>query len=44
LQERDAALEDWLRDEAAPIYDAMMADPARAIPADQVFEAVHDRI
>ena len=44
LQERDAALEDWLRDEVAPIYGAMMADPARAIPADQVFEAVHDRI
>ena len=30
LQERDAAVEQWLRDEVAPAYDAMKADPGRA--------------
>lgn len=40
LQERDAAVERWLREEVAPVYDAMQADPARAIPADQVFQTV----
>jgi antitoxin ParD1/3/4 len=34
LQERDAAMERWLVDEVAPVYDAMKADPSRAIPAD----------
>ncbi len=40
LQERDAAVERWLRDEVAPVYDTVQADPARAIPADQVFRTV----
>lgn len=26
-------LEGWLREEVAPIYDAMKRDPSRAIPA-----------
>ena len=38
LQERDAAVERWLREEVAPAYDAMQADPARAIPATQVLQ------
>jgi antitoxin ParD1/3/4 len=41
LQERDAIIERWLRDQAVHTYDAMQADPARAIPAQQVVEAVH---
>lgn len=44
LQERDAAVERWLREEVVPVYDAMQADPGRGIPADQVranLDALH---
>lgn len=37
LQERDAAVERWLREEVAPTYDAMKADPSRGIPIDEAF-------
>jgi len=37
LSEQDEAVERWLRDEVVPVYDAMRADPSRAIPAEQVF-------
>jgi antitoxin ParD1/3/4 len=40
LQERDAAVERWLKDEVVPVYDAMVADPGRAIPARKVFAAI----
>ena len=43
LQERDAAVERWLREDVAPAYDAMKADPARAIPAADVFATVRAR-
>jgi antitoxin ParD1/3/4 len=46
LQERDAAVERWLREEVAPVYDAMKADPSRGIPAEQDFaeiRALHAR-
>jgi antitoxin ParD1/3/4 len=46
LQERDAAVERWLKDDVAPVYDAMKADPTRGVPAKQVFDAIrahHDR-
>jgi antitoxin ParD1/3/4 len=43
LQERDAAVERWLRDEVAPVYDAMKADPSRGIPAEDAFAAVRAR-
>ncbi len=43
LQERDAAVERWLREEVAPVYDAMQADPHRALPASEVFDAVRLR-
>ena len=36
LEERDAAVSRWLQDEVAPVYDAMQADPDRAIPIDDV--------
>ena len=40
LQERDAVVERWLRDEVIPVHDAMQADPGRGIPADQVKAAL----
>ncbi len=41
LQERDGAIERWLRNEVIPVYDATIADPARAIPAKDVLIALH---
>ena len=43
LQERDAAVERWLREEVAPAYDAMKADPERGIPATKAFSAIRAR-
>jgi len=43
LQERDAAVERWLLEEVAPAYDAMNADPSRAIPAGTVFSELRSR-
>lgn len=40
LQERDHAVEDWLRNQVAPTYDAMRADPSRGIPAQSVFDDI----
>ena len=37
LEERDAAVERWLRTDVVAAYDALQADPSRAIPASQVF-------
>jgi antitoxin ParD1/3/4 len=34
LQERDAAVEKWLREDVATTYDAMKADPERALSVD----------
>lgn len=36
LQERDAAVEAWLRDEVVTAYDAMARDPSRARSAEDV--------
>lgn len=38
LMARDRAVESWLAQEVAPAYDALKADPGRAIPIDQVRE------
>ena len=43
LQERDAAVERWLLEEVVPVYDAMQADPARGIPAEEVMESIRAR-
>lgn len=43
LSERDAAVDRWLREEVAPAYDAMKADPKRGIPAKDAFDAVRAR-
>jgi len=33
---RDRAVEQWLRDQVVPAYDALKADPARAVTLDQI--------
>jgi antitoxin ParD1/3/4 len=43
LQERDAAVEKWLREEVVSVCDAMQSDPGRAIPAEQVFANIRAR-
>ena len=43
LQERDAMFEQWLREEAVPVYDAMKANPDRGSPARTVFADVRAR-
>ncbi len=40
LQERDRAVENWLKNQVAPAYDALMDDPARGIPAKSVFDDI----
>src|SRR5580658_5750567 len=40
LEERDAVVERWLREEVVAAYDAMHADPSRGISADQVVAAM----
>lgn len=36
LMARDRAVESWLRDHVAPAYDALKADPSRAVSAEQM--------
>ena len=36
LLARDRAVEGWLREQVAPAYDALKADPSRAVSADDV--------
>ena len=36
LLARDRAVENWLRDQVGPAYDALKADPSRAVSVDQV--------
>ena len=40
LQERDRAVEHWLRNQVAPTYDAMLADPSRGVAAKTVFDDI----
>lgn len=42
LQERDAAVDRWLREEVVGVAQAMQADPGRGIPAAQVFAELRD--
>jgi hypothetical protein len=35
--------ERWLREEVVPTYQAHLADPSRAIPAEEVFEGLERR-
>lgn len=43
LQERDVIVERWLREDVAATYDAMHVDPARGIPAKDVFDQIRAR-
>lgn len=43
LQERDAAVEKWLKQEVAPAYDALQADPDRAIPVEDIMAKIRSR-
>ena len=36
LMARDRAVESWLHNQVGPAYDALNADPSRAVTADQV--------
>jgi len=36
LLARDRAIENWLHHQIGPAYDALKADPSRAVTADQV--------
>jgi antitoxin ParD1/3/4 len=43
LQERDEVVERWLRDEVAPTYDKMKANPKRGVAASKVFADIRAR-
>ncbi len=43
LQERDAAVERWLREEVVPVYDSMKADPTQGIPIDRAIALIRAR-
>ena len=36
LLARDRAVENWLHDQVGPAYDALKADPSRAVTAEQL--------
>jgi len=42
LQERDDAVERWLREDVVPVALAMKSDPDRGIPAEQVFAEIRE--
>ena len=44
LQERDEAVERWLREEAVPTYKAYLADPTNVRPIDEVFDRLEARL
>jgi antitoxin ParD1/3/4 len=43
LQERDAAVERWLREEVALTYDAWKANPGKGISPEEMAERAHRR-
>jgi putative addiction module CopG family antidote len=44
LQDRDAAIDRWLREEVVPVLAEHEADPSRAIPIEEVFDNVIGRL
>jgi len=40
LMVRDQAIENWLRTEVGKAYDALKADPARSLTAEQIRESL----
>lgn len=43
LQERDAAVERWLRDEVAPVYDEIKAHPTKTLSSEKLFDNIRKR-
>jgi antitoxin ParD1/3/4 len=43
LQERDDAVEHWLRDEVASAYDAVKSGKSKTHPASAVFDEIRAR-
>ncbi len=44
LQERDEAVEAWLRNEVVAAYDEMQKHPERGIPIDEAFKRLDARL
>lgn len=44
LEERDAAVERWLRTEVVQAYDELDADPGSVVPAERVFTELRAHI
>ncbi len=43
LLERDAAVEQWLRDEVIAGHEEYLADPSQGIPADAIVDRIKSR-
>lgn len=43
LQERDEAVERWLMDEVAPVYDAIKEGKSKTFPVGDVFDEIRAR-
>ena len=43
LRARDEAIEQWLRDEVVPTYEAVKADPSQLLDGAAVFDAIERR-
>ena len=41
LQERDEAVERWLREEVVPVCEELDADPSQTVSADELTAALH---
>ncbi|MEO8927476.1 MAG: type II toxin-antitoxin system ParD family antitoxin [Caulobacteraceae bacterium] len=43
LQERDHAIDDWLRNEVVPAYEALKSDPSSGLSIDEVRAGLRER-
>ena len=43
LEERDQAVEKWLREQVVPSVKAHLADPSRAVPIEEAFAGLKER-
>jgi antitoxin ParD1/3/4 len=43
MRERDAAIEQWLRDEVIAGHQEYLADPSRGVPADEILDRIKAR-
>lgn len=44
MQERDAAIERWLREEVVPTIEEMEAHPERLVPLDEAFDRIEAKL